>query len=166
MAGCGLNTLKRALSVLREGNWIEVRQIGPTGTACAYVVNDRVAWSETATASVTACFLLLCCSQTMNNPIRMKLAYSRLYTPFQTYIRERSSYQPVPAYHHRLNLPSTAWNRTYLPPKNSSANVQAHVVRRATYKRALTEVTRSTHGRSPRLPSDAGPVPDGRPDTP
>jgi hypothetical protein len=45
MAGCGLNTLKRALSVLREGNWIEVRQIGPTGTACAYVVNDRVAWS-------------------------------------------------------------------------------------------------------------------------
>ncbi|WP_421021466.1 replication/maintenance protein RepL, partial [Klebsiella pneumoniae] len=45
MAGCGLNTLKRALSVLREGNWIEVRQIGPTGTACAYIVNDRVAWS-------------------------------------------------------------------------------------------------------------------------
>lgn len=45
MAGCGLNTLKRALAVLKEGNWIEVRQIGPTGTACAYVVNDRVAWS-------------------------------------------------------------------------------------------------------------------------
>ncbi len=45
MAGCGLNTLKRALTVLREGNWIEVRQIGPTGTACAYIVNDRVAWS-------------------------------------------------------------------------------------------------------------------------
>jgi len=45
MAGCGLNTLKRALGVLRDGNWIEVRQIGPTGTACAYIVNDRVAWS-------------------------------------------------------------------------------------------------------------------------
>ena len=45
MAGCGLNTLKRALSVLKEGNWIEVRQIGRTGTACAYIVNDRVAWS-------------------------------------------------------------------------------------------------------------------------
>lgn len=45
MAGCGLNTLKRALTVLKDGNWIEVRQIGPTGTACAYVVNDRVAWS-------------------------------------------------------------------------------------------------------------------------
>lgn len=45
MADCGLNTLKRALAVLRDGNWIEVRQIGPTGTACAYVVNDRVAWS-------------------------------------------------------------------------------------------------------------------------
>jgi len=44
-AGCGLNTLKRALSVLREQGWIEVRQIGPTGTACAYIINDRVAWT-------------------------------------------------------------------------------------------------------------------------
>lgn len=45
LAGCGLNTLKRALAVLRDGNWIEIQQIGPTGTACAYIVNDRVAWS-------------------------------------------------------------------------------------------------------------------------
>jgi len=45
LANCSLATLKRSLSVLREGNWVEVRQIGPTGTANAYVVNDRVAWS-------------------------------------------------------------------------------------------------------------------------
>lgn len=44
-AGCGLNTVKRALSVLREQGWIEVRQIGPTGTACVYIINDRVAWT-------------------------------------------------------------------------------------------------------------------------
>lgn len=44
-AGCGLNTIKRALAVLREQGWIEVRQIGPTGTACAYIINDRVAWT-------------------------------------------------------------------------------------------------------------------------
>src|SRR3546814_10528919 len=32
-AHCSLPTLKRALSILREQGWIEVRQIGPTGTA-------------------------------------------------------------------------------------------------------------------------------------
>jgi hypothetical protein len=42
---CSVRTLQRALEVLRDNNWIEVRQIGPTGTACAYIVNDRVAWS-------------------------------------------------------------------------------------------------------------------------
>ena len=40
-AHCSLPTLKRALSILREQGWIEVRQIGPT----AYIINDRVAWS-------------------------------------------------------------------------------------------------------------------------
>ena len=44
-AGCSLRTLQRSLDVLRKQNWIEVRQIGPTGTACAYIVNDRVAWT-------------------------------------------------------------------------------------------------------------------------
>lgn len=45
MCNCSLATFKRAIAVLRENNWVEVRQIGPTGTANAYVVNDRVAWS-------------------------------------------------------------------------------------------------------------------------
>lgn len=44
-AGCSLPTFKRALAVLRDQGWIEVRQIGPTGTACAYIINDRVAWT-------------------------------------------------------------------------------------------------------------------------
>lgn len=42
--GMSLSTVKRGLAVLREGQWIEVRRIGPTGTAAAYVLNDRVAW--------------------------------------------------------------------------------------------------------------------------
>lgn len=45
LAGCSDRTIRTALKVLKEGNWIEVRQIGPTGTANAYIVNDRVAWS-------------------------------------------------------------------------------------------------------------------------
>jgi DNA-binding transcriptional MocR family regulator len=45
LAGCSRATLQRALDVLRESNWIEVRQIGQTGTANAYIVNDRIAWS-------------------------------------------------------------------------------------------------------------------------
>src|SRR4051794_2665060 len=44
-ASCSVATLKRALAVLRDNGWIEVRQIGPTGTVCAYIVNDRVAWT-------------------------------------------------------------------------------------------------------------------------
>lgn len=42
---CSRATLQRALNTLRSGNWIDVRQIGPTGTANAYIVNRRVAWS-------------------------------------------------------------------------------------------------------------------------
>lgn len=45
LAKCSLRTVKRSLEVLGEGNWLDIRQIGPSGTVNAYVVNDRVAWS-------------------------------------------------------------------------------------------------------------------------
>jgi len=45
LMGCSRETIKRALAELRSGNWIEVRQIGPTGSVNAYVINDRVAWT-------------------------------------------------------------------------------------------------------------------------
>lgn len=41
---CHVNTVKRSISDLVSGNWIEVRQIGDRGTVNAYIVNDRVAW--------------------------------------------------------------------------------------------------------------------------
>lgn len=41
---CHVNTVKRSISDLVAGNWIEVRQIGERGTVNAYIVNDRVAW--------------------------------------------------------------------------------------------------------------------------
>lgn len=46
LLGCSVDTIKRALTELRAGNWLEVRQITSTGTANAYVLNDRVAWTQ------------------------------------------------------------------------------------------------------------------------
>jgi len=43
--GCTVRTVQRAIEVLRDGQWLEVRQVGAAGTTNAYVVNDRVAWS-------------------------------------------------------------------------------------------------------------------------
>lgn len=45
MMGCSRNTVLRAVNVLRNENWIEVRQLGGVGTTNAYIVNDRIAWS-------------------------------------------------------------------------------------------------------------------------
>lgn len=42
--GCSKETIKRAVAELRAGGWIEVRQLGPTGSVNAYVLNDRVVW--------------------------------------------------------------------------------------------------------------------------
>ena len=45
LMGCSRNTVIRAISTLKEQNWLEVRQIGAAGTTNVYIVNDRVAWS-------------------------------------------------------------------------------------------------------------------------
>jgi len=44
MMGCSRPTVLRALKVLRDDRWVEVRQIGGSGTTNAYVINNRVAW--------------------------------------------------------------------------------------------------------------------------
>jgi len=45
LMGCSRNTVIRAITTLKDQNWIEVRQIGAAGTTNAYIVNDRVAWT-------------------------------------------------------------------------------------------------------------------------
>lgn len=45
LTGQSRRTVQRALAVLEDDKWIEVRQVGQTGTLNAYVINDRVAWS-------------------------------------------------------------------------------------------------------------------------
>lgn len=49
ITGYSLSTLKRAIADLQQNNWIEVVQIGGKGGACAYIVNDRVAWADART---------------------------------------------------------------------------------------------------------------------
>ena len=44
--GCSRPTVQRALDVLSQDKWIEIRQIGESGTINAYVINDRVAWTR------------------------------------------------------------------------------------------------------------------------
>lgn len=46
LMGSSPSTVKRALKTLEDGNWIEVNQIGASGTVNAYVLNSRVAWTE------------------------------------------------------------------------------------------------------------------------
>ena len=42
---CDERTVQRAVSMLRKHSWVEVRQVGSTGTVNAYVINDRVGWT-------------------------------------------------------------------------------------------------------------------------
>lgn len=46
LMGSSPSTVKRALKTLENGNWVEVNQIGASGTVNAYVLNSRVAWTE------------------------------------------------------------------------------------------------------------------------
>lgn len=46
LLGVSVMTIRRAVTILSEGNWIEVRRIGGTGTSNAYIINDRVAWTQ------------------------------------------------------------------------------------------------------------------------
>ena len=46
LMGSSPATVKRALKTLEAGNWVEVVQIGASGTVNAYVLNSRVAWTE------------------------------------------------------------------------------------------------------------------------
>jgi DNA-binding transcriptional ArsR family regulator len=46
VSGLSVSTIRRAIAALIEGNWIEVRRLGPSSTVNAYVLNDRVVWTR------------------------------------------------------------------------------------------------------------------------
>ncbi|WP_278964494.1 helix-turn-helix domain-containing protein [Lactobacillus apis] len=41
---CSRRTIQRALNALSSDRWIEVAQVGETGTINAYILNDRIVW--------------------------------------------------------------------------------------------------------------------------
>jgi hypothetical protein len=45
LMGRHVNTVASAITVLRAGRWLEVRQVGDRGTVNAYVLNRNVVWS-------------------------------------------------------------------------------------------------------------------------
>lgn len=45
LLGAHRRSVTRAISLLEQDRWIEVRQVGDRGTVNAYVLNDRVIWS-------------------------------------------------------------------------------------------------------------------------
>ena len=46
LMGCTDRTVRTALTPLVKGNWLQVVQVGVAATVNAYVINDRVAWTE------------------------------------------------------------------------------------------------------------------------
>jgi len=45
LCGMSTSTIKRAIADLRDGNWIDVVQIGGKGGALGFIVNSRVGWA-------------------------------------------------------------------------------------------------------------------------
>lgn len=45
LMGCNERTVRRAVVLLRERKWVEIRQIGDRGTVNAYVLNRNVVWT-------------------------------------------------------------------------------------------------------------------------
>ena len=46
LVGCSLRTVQYALADLERDQWLQIVQIGSSGTINAYVVNSSVAWGE------------------------------------------------------------------------------------------------------------------------
>lgn len=46
LAKCSTATIKRSVADLKEGNWIQVVQLGGKGGVNAYAINSRVAWGD------------------------------------------------------------------------------------------------------------------------
>jgi hypothetical protein len=46
LMGVSKISIRRAMEVLREGNWVQVLQVGSSGTVNVYAINSHVAWRK------------------------------------------------------------------------------------------------------------------------
>lgn len=46
LLGISLPTAKRAIAELIARRWIQAVQVSGTGSVCAYIINDRIAWGQ------------------------------------------------------------------------------------------------------------------------
>lgn len=54
--GCHVNTVKRSVEHLKKNGWVQVVQVGSTGTSNAYVLNAAVAWVKGREDMRLGCF--------------------------------------------------------------------------------------------------------------
>jgi hypothetical protein len=114
---CSRRTVQRAVDVLAEDRWIEIRQIGENGTVNAHIINDRVAWSGKRDGLRYSLFSAAVIISEAEQPDAEELGNKRHYGVCPPYFETSASCQAAPA-------PPPAqpflmvWNQTCLPPNS------------------------------------------------
>ena len=108
-----VTTIKRAIYDLVAENWLEVRQIGQTGTACAYVLNHRVAWSGKRDNIRYSLFSATVIAASDEQPDSHELGEQQPLRQLPRLFRENANCQQVKANRPPASRPFPVWNRTF-----------------------------------------------------
>ena len=115
---CSRRTVQRAVDVLAEDRWIEIRQIGENGTVNAHIINDRVAWSGKRDGLRYSLFSAAVIISEAEQPDLRNWA-NRCRSAVCHHCSEMSAnYQAAPALPRQRSHSLTVWNQTCLPPNS------------------------------------------------